>query len=239
MDPILEIKQQLDAERQAEWVLEDPWRAQMPQKAYEESAYRHLCPMCRGYLERRGDFFTCQRCPYEYPPNGEKTATIPVFALAVSEFFHYAGDELTQYLLEQQQAGLSMYVALRRPATLELRGGKIPVPGAVPYDVSSEGVSMYKYLELGWNPETNSRQGANPENIQGAPEQRGVYAEFPANRRAEVTDFDASLAWANIIVPLNYSDGFDARLHTHQGEGWVSFSDLRPIYPTRSPYRKR
>ena len=177
--------------------------------------------------------------PWENVYNIEyREASVPVFSLRTSQFL-YANSEIESYLDERRAEGLPLYVALRNPVTLELRGGKIPVPGAIPYDTSAEGVPLYDYRDLGYNPQTDMQEEANPEAIQGPPEQRGVFAEFPANRRGEVDDFDHGMGWAKIRIPLNYPEGQDSRFHPHEGEGWVNYSDLRPIIPRRTPFKTK
>lgn len=49
----------------------DQWAAKtaeyaIPNKVYEQAAYDHQCPMCRGYLRDRGGIYTCSQCPFEY-----------------------------------------------------------------------------------------------------------------------------------------------------------------------------
>jgi hypothetical protein len=164
--------------------------------------------------------------------------SIPVFALKTSEF-HYSDDALLAYLEEQRANGMPMYAALSHPVTLELRGGKIPAPGAQSYDISSEGVPLYNVMELGWNPDTQGRENADVNDVGGAPEQRGTFVTIPARRYGEVLDYDASLKWAFISVPLNYPDGGDVRLHPQSASGWVAFSDLRALPGLgKTPFRR-
>lgn len=162
---------------------------------------------------------------------------IPVIGLKTSEFIIEAADELTDYLEQQRKMGQPLYVALNKPVLLEQSGGKIPMPNAVPYDVSHEGISLYRVVDLGYNPSTGQRENADVNALQGAPEQTGQYAEAAANRRAEVIDFDPNLRMAYIMVPLNY-EGQDVRLHPHSLKGWVDYSDIRPA-PGRAPVRRR
>ena len=165
--------------------------------------------------------------------------SIPVIALKTSEF-HYSQDDLLTYLEAQRADDLPMYAALRRPVTLELRGGKIPIPGAQPYDISSEGVSLYNVADLGWNPDTQQRENADVNEVGGAPEQRGTFLTIPARRYGEVLDYEPSLKWAFFSVPMNYPEGGDVRLHPMSASGWVSFSDLRPLPGMgKSPFRGR
>lgn len=168
------------------------------------------------------------------------TKEIPVVSIKLADFFITADDELTTYLTQMRDAGQPMYVALVKPVSLEQKGGKIPMPGALPYDVSSEGTQMYKMNELGYNPQTGQRENADVNEVGGAPEWTGQFAQAPANRRAEVYDFDPDLQWAYINIPLNYPNGEDARLHPHSLAGWVSFNDIRPLPDIpRTPFRPR
>jgi len=162
---------------------------------------------------------------------------IPVIGLKTSEFIVEAADELTAYMEQQKVMNQPIYVALQRPVLLELSGGKIPMPGAQPYDISHEGVPLYRVVDLGYNPQTGQREDANVNSLQGAPEQTGRYAEAAANRRAEVIDFDPDLKMAYIMVPLNY-EGQDVRLHPHSLKGWVDYTDIRPA-PGRNVVRRR
>lgn len=162
---------------------------------------------------------------------------IPVIGLKTSEFIIEAGDELTEYMEQQRKMGLPIYVAIQRPVLLEQSGGKIPVPGAQPYDVSHEGIPLYRVVDLGFNPQTGQRENADVNALQGAPEWTNQYAEAAANRRAEVLDFDPIMRMAYIVVPLNY-EGQDVRLHPHSLKGWVDYADIRPA-PGRNPVRRR
>lgn len=174
--------------------------------------------------------------PVKFP--GTFSHFIPVIALRTSQFI-YAADSLTEYFDAQRAAQQPIYVALTNMVALEQSGGKIPVPGANPYMVNSEGIPMYKVTELGWNPQTNAREDADVNILQGAPEQTGVYADVGPGKYAEVLDYDPALKMAYILVPLNYPQGEDARLHPHSLKGWVDFKDIRPVQAVRSPFRRK
>lgn len=174
--------------------------------------------------------------PVKFP--GTFSHFIPVIALRTSEFV-YANDTLTEYFDTQRAAQQPIYVALTNMVALEQSGGKIPVPGAQPIKINSEGIPMYNVLELGWNPQTNSRENADVNLLQGAPEQTGTYSDVGPGKYAEVLDFDPALKMAYILVPLNYPEGDDARLHPHSLKGWVSYKDLRPVQAVRTPFRRK
>lgn len=166
--------------------------------------------------------------PVQFP--GTFSHFIPVMRVHSSDFIYADAQEIEQYLAEGGR-----YVALSTSVALELSGGKIPVPGAQPYDVSNEGVPLYRVVDLGWNPETQSRENADVNLLQGAPEQRGTYATFRPGTRAEVLDWDPATKMAYINVPLNYQ-GQDVRLHPHSGKGWVELDEIRPA-TGRNPFR--
>jgi hypothetical protein len=50
------------------------WFKPVEPHVMEQAKYYHQCPTCNGYLEKRGDFYTCQQCPFEWPPGGERTS---------------------------------------------------------------------------------------------------------------------------------------------------------------------
>lgn len=174
--------------------------------------------------------------PVKFP--GTFSHWIPVIALHTSHFV-YAADDLTEYFETQRAANKPIYVAMVNMVALEQSGGKIPVPGAQPYSVNSEGIPMYRVLDLGWNPMTNSREKADVNVLQGAPEQTGTYADVTPGKYAEVIDYDPTLKMAYVNVPLSYPDGEDARLHPHSLKGWVDYKDIRPVQAARSPFRRK
>ena len=174
--------------------------------------------------------------PVKFP--GTFSHFIPVLAMHTSQFI-YAADSLTEYFDAQRAAGQTINVALTNTVALERSGGKIPTPGAEPHGVSQEGIPMYNVMELGWNPKTQNRENADVNLLQGAPEQTGTYSDVMPGKYAEVLDYEPNLKMAYIIVPLNYPDGVDARLHPHMLKGWVSYSDIRPVNPVRTPFRRK
>ena len=174
--------------------------------------------------------------PVQFP--GTFSHFIPIMTIH-SDHFIYASDPLSDYFETQRAASKPIYVALNNLVTLEQSGGKIPVPGSMPYGVSSENVPLYKVLDLGYNPQTKMRENADVNALQGAPEQTGTYADVAPNRRAEVLDYDDTLKMAYITVPLNYPEGGDIRLHPHSLKGWVDFADIRPVPGAQTPWRSR
>lgn len=173
--------------------------------------------------------------PVQFP--GTFSHFIPVMRLCTSRFI-YANDPLTDYFEQQRAASQPIYVSLNNLVTLEQSGGKIPVPGAKPYDVTSENIPLYDVMDLGYNPATGMRETADVNALQGAPEQTGTYADVVPNKRGEVLDFDPDLKMAYVVIPLHYPEGGDARLHPHSLKGWVDYKDLRPAPATRSPWRR-
>lgn len=163
---------------------------------------------------------------------------IPVIALNTSNFI-YASSELEDYFEAQRLARRPIYVQILRDVMLELTGGKIPVPGAMPYDYTKEGVPLYKVMDLGYNPQTKRREKADVNQLQGAPAQTGTYAYARAGMRGEVLDYDSNLKMAYVYVPLHYEPGLDVRLHPHGLKGWVDFKDLKPSFQDPARHRKR
>lgn len=172
--------------------------------------------------------------PVQFP--GTFSHFIPILRFKTADFI-YATDALTDYFETQRAASKPIYVVLNNAVALEQSGGKIPIPGAMPYGVSSENIPLYKVLDLGWNPQTQKRENADVNVLQGAPEQTGLYSDVPPNRRGEVLDFDPSLRMAYVVIPLDYPEGGDVRLHPHSLKGWVDYADIRPAPSARSPWR--
>ncbi len=171
--------------------------------------------------------------PVQFP--GTFSHFIPTITIHTSNFI-YSADELTTYCQQQRALGMPTYVKLKKLVALELKGGKIPMPGAQPYDTSVEGVPLYNVMQLGWNPQTQRRENADFNEVSGAPEQQGVYVDVVPGKRAEVLDFDPNMKFAYISVPLNYPGGEDVRLHPHSAVGWVEYADVVPDQG-RNPYR--
>lgn len=175
--------------------------------------------------------------PVQFP--GTFSHFIPVMVVYSNEFI-YANDSLSDYFETLREGNQPIYVALVNTVALERSGGKIPIPGSQPYGTSSEGIPLYRVQDLGWNPATQTRENADVNVLQGAPEQQGTYTDVKPGARAEVLDFDPSLRMAYVVVPLSYPDGGDVRLHPHSLKGWVDYADLRPVrLPARTPWRSR
>jgi hypothetical protein len=153
---------------------------------------------------------------------------IPTFVMYSNEFV-YASDNVTDYFEQCRAAHQPILVALTNPVLLERSGGKMPMPSAQPYGHTSEGIPMYRVMDLGYNPATGQRENSDVNALQGAPEQQSTYSDVPAGKRAEVIDFDPNLKMAYIMVTLDYPDGGDVRLHPHALKGWVDYADVRPM----------
>ena len=173
--------------------------------------------------------------PIQFP--GTFSRFIPMMTIRTSEFI-YAKDALSDFFEQQRAAHMPIYVTTVSMVALERSGGKIPIPGAVPYGASSEGIPLYRVMDLGWNPQTGMRENSDVNVLQGAPEQSGTYSDVPPGKRAEVLDFDSTLRMAYIVVPLDYPEGGDVRLHPHSLKGWVDYKDIRPAPNSASPWRK-
>jgi len=64
----------LGAEEEEKITPTNPPVFNIPDRAMKEFIYFRKCPGCGGYLEKRGDFYTCQSCPFEWPEGGERLA---------------------------------------------------------------------------------------------------------------------------------------------------------------------
>lgn len=157
-------------------------------------------------------------------------SSVPVFVVR-SSTFHFAELEDENELANLIQTGRAV-VRLNRPAWLEQRGGKIPLPRAQPREMNAEGVEVYNTLDLGYHPDRQRRVNAD-EDPNGAPERRGQYSEIAAGRRAEAVDYEPLLKQVMIRVPMNLS----GPLHPHYAEGWVDAADVSVIpAATRGPF---
>jgi len=172
--------------------------------------------------------------PVQFP--GTFSHFLPIITVYSSEFI-YSKDTMTEYFESMRVLGKPIYVSTVKTVVLELSGGKIPLPGAQPYDVSSENVPLYKVMDLGYNPATGEREDANVNALQGAPEHTGQYADVAPGRRAEVLDYDEYTKMAYLFVPLNYPKGGDVRLHPHALKGWVDYADIRVVPNAKNPAR--
>jgi hypothetical protein len=113
--------------------------------------------------------------------------------------------------------------------TGEMRGGKIPMPDAVPVGTWGNNYDLYKQQDLGFNPQTNVRH--NP--AQNAPEERGRHGIIPFGARATAVDVDPSGQ-----VCLFYSmDSYP--LHHGVIKTWVDGSDVKIVNSRIPPYRQR
>lgn len=175
--------------------------------------------------------------PVQFP--GTFSRFIPVIPVYGSLDFVYASDPMSDFFETNRAANRPIYVALTNLVALEASGGKIPVPGARPYDVSKENVPLWRVADLGWNPDTQRRENADVNALAGAPEHTGQYIDATPGQRGEVIDFDTALKMAYVNIPLNYPGGEDVRLHPHSLKGWVDFKDLKVLPQGANPARKR
>ena len=167
--------------------------------------------------------------PVQFP--GTFSHFVPVVSVRLSDFVYAAAPDVEGFL-----DGGGRTVALANDVALELSGGKIPVPGAEPYDLSDEGVPIYRVADLGYNPATGRRENADVNALQGAPEQSGTFATARRGTRATVIDYDPALKMVYVFVPIDYQ-GQDVRLHPHAMKGWVDYSDVKPS-AGRDPFRR-
>jgi hypothetical protein len=139
--------------------------------------------------------------------------------------FGDGNDEFTQWAQKMLANGETPVVQLTRDVQLELRGGKIPVPGAQPRGVTEEGIDDYHYMDLGWDPEQQRRVNqdeARPNGQFGSPDWRGQYGTAKAGKRGVVLAVEPFTQMVEIMVPL-HSTG---KLNHHLMRGWVSYDDV-------------
>lgn len=158
---------------------------------------------------------------------------IPVISVNLADFHYAQQDDFGEYVQNALRSSQRVVVQLRQPVLLEQKGGKIPMPGAQPQSTNSEGISVYRTLDLGYDPTTGQRVRADG-HIHGAPEQQDVFTEAPRGRRGEVTDIQPTLKWVYIQIPLNLS----GPLHPHHLSGWVSYDDVMLVPDAKSPFWK-
>lgn len=161
---------------------------------------------------------------------------IPVFLVNASEF-HYASDEGKQ-IEEALKQGRRVVFALRNPVSLEARMGKIPVPGAQPIGENEDGLPIYRWQELGWDPVRQRRvlQSEQFENQVGSPELRGQYGNVQPRRSGEIYDYEPLLKMVYVHIPI-HDMGKLAPTHL---EGWVDLGDITLLDTEnnlRSPFR--
>ena len=173
--------------------------------------------------------------PIQFP--GTFSHFIPMMVVHSSEFI-YANDALSEYFETMKMARQPIYVQILQHVTMELSGGKIPLPGAESYGTSKEGVPLYRVMDLGYNPDTGMRENADVNVLQGAPEWQGQWIDVKPGSRGEVLDYEPALKMAYVLVPLNYPEGGDVRLHPHSIKGWVDYKDLKPLPSAGTPWRK-
>ncbi len=162
-------------------------------------------------------------------------ASVPqVTTIKRSEFHFGAGPDIEAWFETARQHGKPAVFQLIKPVSLEVRGGKIPIPGAEPIGESQDGLPIYRTLDLGWHPELQQRVNAD-HGPNGAPEQRDQYADLQPGRRGTVTDIEPMLKMVHVQIPLNDV----GRLHPHQATGWLSFGDIAPLTAAGDPFVKQ
>lgn len=168
-----------------------------------------------------------------------RVSSIPFRVIYSDTWVKLADNQLLEYLQQQRLTGQPTYVQLLNPVALEQSGGKIPMPGAQPYDVNPQGISMYNVMDLGYDPQQQRRMYSDEGDIQGAPEQTGVYSDIQKGTKGQVLDWDESLKMAYCMFPLNYPGGEYPAYHPHLMKGWVDFTDLRPASGNFDPFRNK
>lgn len=101
--------------------------------------------------------------------------------------------------------------------SLERRGGRIPMPGAEPVGTTRDGVPRYKRNDLGYDPNTGVRAGAE------GPEHRGAHTLVRPGTPCAVLDVDPLEGRCRVSVECLDS----GPLHPHQLVGWVRLSQIR------------
>lgn len=160
----------------------------------------------------------------------------PIFHLATDTFVYAAGNDVENWYNACKQNRVKPIFQLRKTVHLQARGGKIPMPGAQPIDVTKDGLPKYKLLDLGWDPQSKQRIPSNhPQFPNGAPENQDLSADVRAGRRGEVTDIEPFLKMVHVQVPINDT----GPLHPHLFQGWVSYDDIVPLDTLKDPFRAR
>lgn len=149
--------------------------------------------------------------------------------------YHYAKDPFEEWATTLLARGFNPRVMVTKPGVhLPARGGKIPVPGAVPVGMTAEGLPRYRTLDLGWNPQLQRRMNANEGGPHGpgAPEQEGNFIEVKPGMHAELRAVEPTLKSAYIAIHLPGSPA----LHPHQLAGWVDYDEIAPHPNQTSPF---
>ena len=148
--------------------------------------------------------------------------------------WHIAKDPFEEWGSSLLSRGYTPRVMFTNPVHLEARGGKIPVPGAIPTGFTNEGIPQYRTLDLGWNPQLQRRMNANEGGPHGpgAPEMRGQFIQVKPGMHAELRAVEPTLKSAYVAVHLPGS----GPLHPHQLEGWVDYKDVAAHPNQTSPF---
>ena len=158
------------------------------------------------------------------------------FRVVRSNFVWYTASDFEMRMQEMLQNGVAPVMQLVRPAELEQRGGKIPAPGAMPIGITKDGLPKYNIMDLGWDPETQTRINADETNPlgPGAPEQRGVTGLAHAGTRGILMDLEPVTKQMKVMIPLHDS----GPLHPHSLVGWMDYKDARHIPNAPNPYER-
>jgi hypothetical protein len=169
--------------------------------------------------------------PTQFPGTYSSVSEVRYSNLKRSEFHWSAAPDIEAWYALQRKGNTKAVFQLTKPVALEVRGGKIPVPGAVPIGESQDGIPKYRTLDLGWHPELEQRVNAD-HGPHGAPEARDQFADLHPGRRGEVVGIEPLLKMVRVHIPLNDV----GRLHPHIADGWISYDDIAPLTSTGTPF---
>lgn len=190
-------------------------------------------PVCFAHEHYEAQVRKMAGDPYRY--ERIKVAVLAsVTALRRSEFHFGAEQDVEAWYAMSRKSNQKAIFQLRKPVTLEVRGGKIPIPGAQPIGESQDGLPIYRTLDLGWHPELQQRVNADS-GPNGAPEWRDQYADLQPGRRGEVVDIEPFMKMVLVHIPLNDV----GKLHPHYATGWVNYDDIAALSAAGDPFRPK
>ncbi len=168
-------------------------------------------------------------------PGTFSSLNFPVFVLNTDKFVYAKATDLD--MIEQRlNAGERIVCQLRKPAHMEQRQGKIPMPNAMPSNITDEGVEIYKVMDLGYNPETGERENNEVGNFNPSTEQRGKYSEIKAGRRGSIIDVEPLMKMVLVQVPFANTGALLPRY----AEAWLNVNDIAVLPPnTPAPFGVR
>lgn len=157
-----------------------------------------------------------------------------VYSTATDFAWHFSKNPFEDWATSLLARGFTPRVMFKNPVHLEARGGKIPVPGAVPVGETSDGIPQYRTLDLGWNPTLQRRMNADEggPHGRGAPELLGQFHEVQPGMQAELRYIEPKLKSAFVAVPLPGS----GPLHPKELSAWVDYDDITAHPNQRSPF---